>query len=58
MLKKCVEIWPSFTIATLTFERYGIFRRGLIVFESTHSELEFEHKSCIFSVAIKRVIVI
>ena len=58
MLKKCVEIWPSFTIATLTFERYGIFRRGLNVLESTHLELQFEQKYFIFLMEIERVIVV
>ena len=40
----------------MTFERLGIFGRGLNVLESTHSELEFEQKFCIFLIEIKRVI--
>ena len=34
-----------------------MFRRGLSGLESTHSEFKFEHKFCIFSMEIKRVIV-
>ena len=30
------------TVSTITLERQGIFRRGLNVLESTHSELQFE----------------
>ena len=35
-----------------------ILRRGLNALESTHSKLEFEHKFCIFTMEMKRVIVV
>ena len=43
---------------TTTFEWQAIFGRGLGVLESTHSELEFEHKFSIFLMEIKRVILV
>ena len=56
--KKCVEISPSVTVWTITLERQGIFGCHLNVLESTHLELEFEHKFYIISVEIKSVIVL
>ena len=56
--KKCVEISPSVTVSTIKLERQGIFGFRLNVLESTHLELEFEHKFYIISVEIKSVIVL
>ena len=58
MLRKCVEKLPSVTVLTITFEWLRIFGHGLNILESKHSKLEFEHKFCIFSKEIKRVIVV
>ena len=43
-------------MSTVTFERKEIHRCNLIVFESSHSELEFGHKFCSITMEIERVI--
>ena len=55
---KCVENSSSVSVSKITFELFGIFRRGLHVLESTHPELEFEQKFCILSMEIKSLIVV
>ena len=57
-VSKCFEKRPSVTVSAIRFERFRIFGGGLNVLESTHFEIEFEHRFCFFSKEIERVVVI
>ena len=61
MIRKCLENVLKSGLGHRfdnNFEWYGIFRRNLNVLESTHSELQFEHKFFMFPMEFERVIVV